>query len=296
MSGALVLGFPEYAGPAQALAAALDLPFQEVALHRFPDGESLVRLPQPLARHVVMCRSLNQPNDKLIELLLAARTARDLGTERITLVAPYLAYMRQDTAFNAGEAVSQRLIGAFLAELVDALICVDPHLHRVPDLAQVLPGRHAVALSSAATMGGFLRERHIEALLLGPDLESRQWVSTLAEAAGLSYAIASKVRGGDRSVTVTLPEQDFSGRDVVIVDDVISTGVTVAEAARLLRAAGARSVRCLVTHALFAPGAEERLTKSGIEAIWSSDSIVHPSNVVALADCLSDAVRAQLSR
>jgi ribose-phosphate pyrophosphokinase len=214
----------------------------------------------------------------------------------ITLVAPYLAYMRQDTAFNPGEAVSQRLVGEFLAGLVDALVCVDPHLHRVSDLAQVLPGRQAVALSSAATMGRFLRERQIQALLLGPDVESRQWVSTLAEAAGLTYAVASKVRAGDRSVTVTLPEQDVGGRDVVIVDDVISTGVTVAEAARLLRAAGARSVRCLVTHALFAAGAEERLAKAGVDAIWSSDSIAHASNAVALAACLGEAVREQLSR
>lgn len=295
MDDAAILGFPDYSGPARALAATLDLPYREAAVHRFPDGESLVRLPRPLARHLVICRSLNQPNDKLVELMLTARTARELGVARITLVAPYLAYMRQDTAFNPGEAVSQRHIGAFLAELVDALICVDPHLHRVSDLGQVLPGRQAVALSSAATMGRFLRERDIKALLLGPDLESRQWVSTLAEAAGLTYAVASKVRAGDRSVKVTLPDQDVSGRNVVIVDDVISTGVTVAETARLLRARGSHSVRCLVTHALFAAGAEERLAQAGIEAIWSSDSIAHPSNAVALAPCLSDAVRAQLA-
>ncbi|MCZ4328253.1 ribose-phosphate pyrophosphokinase-like domain-containing protein, partial [Brachybacterium paraconglomeratum] len=84
-------------------------------------------------------RSLDQPNEKLVELLLAARTARTLGAPHLTLVAPYLPYMRQDIAFSPGEAVSQRIVGPFLASLVDAVITVDPHLHRVASLRDVVP-------------------------------------------------------------------------------------------------------------------------------------------------------------
>ena len=86
----LVLGFPEYLPQAQRLAVALNVQLQEVYLHQFPDGESLLRLPVDLPEHIVICRSLNQPNDKLIELLLCAKTARQQGVKRITLVAPYL--------------------------------------------------------------------------------------------------------------------------------------------------------------------------------------------------------------
>ncbi len=108
--------------------------WSKYALHHFPDGESLIRLPPSLPEHVIVCRSLNQPNDKLIELLLCATTARELGAKRLTLVAPYLSYMRQDIANQPGEAVSQRIVGKLLAELFDDVLTVDPHLHRISSL------------------------------------------------------------------------------------------------------------------------------------------------------------------
>ena len=96
----LLLAFPDYCHQSQRLAAELNIPFESVEVHRFPDGESLIRLPTALPEHVILCRSLNRPNDKLIELLLFAKTARELGAKRITLVAPYLCYMRQDKQFQ----------------------------------------------------------------------------------------------------------------------------------------------------------------------------------------------------
>jgi len=115
----LVLGFPEYAEQARRFAAKAKLDYAQVQVHRFPDGESRVRLPADLPPRIYFCRSLDRPNYKLVELVLAAQTARDLGAEDLTLVAPYLCYMRQDTAFEPGEAVSQRIIGRMLAELFD---------------------------------------------------------------------------------------------------------------------------------------------------------------------------------
>jgi len=286
-----VLGFPDYEPQARALAAALDAPFEVIDLHHFPDGESRLRLPPLLPDHVVLCRSLDHANDKLVELLLAAESARKLGATRLTLVAPYLCYMRQDKAFHPGEAVSQQIIGRFLAGLFDSLITVDPHLHRVQNLMEAVPAKRAIALSAAPAMGTFLAARAGCPLLVGPDRESEQWVRAVAAPGSLHYVVANKVRHGDQSVEVHLPEHDYVDLDVVLVDDVASTGRTLVMAARALREAGVRRIDVLVTHALFVGDALELLKAAGVKEIWSSDSVPHPSNAFALASDLAGAVK-----
>jgi ribose-phosphate pyrophosphokinase len=288
----MILGFAEDATAARRLAECASMPYAEVEIHRFPDGESLVRLPESLPPHTVLYRSLHQPNGKLVELELAAATALTLGAERLTLVAPYLCYMRQDIAFLPGQAVSQRIIGALLARHFDTLITVDPHLHRTHRLADAIPLRRAVALSAAPLMADWLGSRGRRPLLIGPDEESAQWVGAIAGAAGLDYGVARKQRLGDREVRIRLPELPVTDRDIVLVDDVASTGQTLAEAARGLTAAGAASVRVLVTHALFVEGAVDALRASGISEICSTDSVPHPSNRLHLDRLLSAALLA----
>lgn len=285
-----VLGFEDYRIQGEALAVALGLPFSTIEVHRFPDGESKVTLPADIDEELIICRSLNRPNDKLVELLLAVGTARKAGAKQITLVAPYLCYMRQDIAFHPGEAVSQQIVGAFLAELFDAVITVDPHLHRIDKLSQAIPSGDAVALSAAEPMGAFLAEQIDAPLLLGPDAESEQWVHAIAEPAGLPFAVATKERLGDREVRVKLPALDYSRYEVILVDDMISTGRTLIDVARQLKQCGAPRIHCLVTHALFSDDVTDALHQAGIEHIWSSDSIPHPSNVVALSGLLAQAL------
>lgn len=286
-----VLGFPGYLGQAEALARALDVPLGEVDLHSFPDGETRVRLPVELDAHLVFCLSLDQPNDKLIALLLAARTARESGARRLTLVAPYLCYMRQDKAFSPGEAVSQRIVGDFLSGLFDDLVTVDPHLHRVHELAEAVPVKRAVALSAAGLLGQFFAERRSRPLLVGPDQESEQWVRAVAEPAGLDYVVATKSRRGDRSVSIQLPQGDYAGREAVLLDDIASTGRTLAVAAGALREAGVARIDVAVTHALFVGDGLEAIKAAGVADVWSSDSVSHPSNAVPLAPLLAGAVR-----
>lgn len=259
--------------------------------HRFPDGELRVRLPPALPPAVAVYRSLHQPNEKLVELLLLAPAARELGAQRLWLVAPYLAYMRQDMAFSPGEVVSQRQVGRWLASVFDGLITVDPHLHRVATLAAAVPLAHAQALSAAPLLAQTVAARRPGALLLGPDEESEQWVRQAAAAAGLQAAVCRKVRHGDRDVQVQLPPLDVRGRAVVIVDDMASTGRTVAQAAAALRAAGAASVDVAVTHALFVGDALAAMRAAGVGEVWSTDSVPHASNAVFLAPLLADALQ-----
>jgi len=287
----MLLHFDDERGLARRIATASRLPPAAIARHRFPDGELKLTLPARVPRRIVMLRSLHQPNEKLLELLLAAQTARELGAREVTLVAPYLAYMRQDCAFTPGEAVSQRHVGAFLASLFDRLITVDPHLHRVAELGDIAPGADAIAISAAPLIGRFLRTRVDNPLLVGPDSESAQWVESVAAVCGCEWAVCRKERSGDRAVRIHLPALRFDGRRVVLVDDVASTGQTLAEAARALLAAGATRVDVAVTHALFAGDAAATLVAAGVQSVWSTDSIAHPSNATGVAPLVARALR-----
>ncbi len=286
----LILGFPDYREQAQHLASRTGLDYAEVEIHHFPDGESRVRLPAGLGERVILCRSLDHPNDKLIELALTAAAARELGVHHLTLVAPYLCYMRQDKAFRPGEAISQPIIGQLLADWVEELITVDPHLHRVPRLEDAIPVKRAHCLTAAPLMADFLA-RELEApLLVGPDEEARQWVSAIAAHAGLDYRVGAKERHGDREVEVHFPDPPPPGRHLVLVDDVASTGHTLENAVAALASSLPASLSVLVTHALFLEGTLERLRQAGVTHIWSTDSIPHPSNRLALAPLLASAL------
>ena len=288
----MILAFNDYLGQAQRLAKRLDTPLTEVSLHHFPDRESFIRLPPSLPEHVIICRSLNQPNDKLIELLLCATTARELGAKRLTLVAPYLCYMRQDFANQPGVAVSQRIIGKMLANLFDDVLTVDPHLHRISSLDQAIPIKNAISLTAADEIGRFLKQKLDYALLLGPDSESEQWVANIAKKIGFDYCIAHKERQGDKRIKMSLPTHKFFNKTVVIIDDITSTGRTLGMAAGLLQAAGAGDIYAVVTHPLFCGDAEAHILQTGIKTIWSTDSIDHPTSCIKLDALLANAIKA----
>lgn len=286
-----LLGFDDEWALACKIADAIGWPLLRIERHVFPDGEIQLRLPAQLPDRVVLLRSLNDPNTKLIELLLAARTARELGARHLTLVAPYLAYMRQDVAFHPGEAVSQRIVGQYLADLFDAVITVDPHLHRTHHLQEAVPTAQAWVLSAAPLLSDFAFQWCPDLLLVGPDEESEQWIAQASRQHQLDHAVCRKIRHGDRQVDIVLPDMPVTGRAVVLLDDIASSGQTLAQAARLLSQAGARSVDVAVTHALFSGDALQRILDAGVGRVWSTDSVVHSSNCVSIASLVVGALQ-----
>jgi ribose-phosphate pyrophosphokinase len=291
MSDTRVLYFDDEAEAACRFAETAGFSSAVVDRHRFPDGELKLRLPASLPAKVIVYRSLVNPNEKLIELLFVAQTARQLGASDLTLIAPYLAYMRQDIAFQEGEVVSQKIIGRFLAQVFDSLATIDPHLHRVATLEEASPVKRAITLSGAPLLGDYISRQIPDAFLLGPDSESAQWIASAAKKHGFDHAVCEKIRRGDKDVQVQLPAVDLKGRRVVILDDVASSGRTIAKATHAALEAGASSVDVAVTHALFADDALQVIREAGVRHIWSTDCIAHESNVVSIAAMLAEALR-----
>lgn len=297
MSKAAIQCLPSGAADAKRLALLLGRPLQEIALHRFPDGEIRVTV-GPAASTTIIYASLDQPNDKLIAILFAAEALRRAGATRLVLVAPYLCYMRQDAAFGDGEAISQKAVGRLIAGIVDRVITVDAHLHRTTDIRAVFPGIEAENLSATPAIANALRLTGIDpaTIVAGPDAESRPWVSDLAGQLGLTHMVAQKIRRGDRSVEISFAEAaSIAGRPVLLVDDIVSSGGTLIACAKALTAAGATAVDAIMTHALFPPDMATKFASAGIRSIRSTSSVPHPTNAIPLDELLAAALRGEVN-
>ena len=300
---------------ADDLAALLPAERVPATVRHFPDGESHVRVEGLVqGREAFIVCTLNRPDAKLVPLLLLACALRDAGARRVGLVAPYLAYMRQDRRFQHGETVSALHVAAWISRHVDWLVTVDPHLHRIKELSQVysVPTR---VVHAAGAVAAWIKEQVPEPLLIGPDEESAQWVGDIAQRLGAPHIVLSKTRRGDREVEVSAPGLNLAmardpahdpareatrdpahwrGHAPVLVDDIVSSASTMIEAVGLLRRADLAAPVCVAVHALFAQSAFEDLRAAGAADIVSCDSIGHPSNRIKLAPDIAQGVRALL--
>lgn len=287
----IVFALPGGDAFAARLSRAIGAELAPLSMHRFPDGETLVRLEADVSgRCVVFAGSLDQPDDKTMPLLFAADAARDLGATKIILVAPYLGYMRQDKRFQPGEAITSRTYAALISAAVDALITVDPHLHRYHSLDEIyrIPTR---VVASAPLIAKWVRDNVADPLLIGPDSESAQWVAEVASVIDAPYTVLQKIRRGDRDVSISLPDAaQWLAKNPVLIDDIISSGHTLIEAAASLQSAGLGPPICVGVHALFAQDAYQRLLASGVSRVVTCDTVPHISNAISVVDAVAQAI------
>lgn len=264
-----------------ALGASIAFEPGVLETRRFPDGEAYVRIDTPVeGRPVAVLCTLAHPDPVFLTLWYAARTLRELGAGRVGLIAPYLAYMRQDRSFQPGEAVSSRHFAALLSSAFDWLVTADPHLHRYRALAELYPIA-AFAVECAPALSAWLRANVHHPIVIGPDAESEQWVVAVARKAGAPYLLLEKSRRGDRDVVIRLPDLDRArGHTPVLVDDIVSSGRTMAEAVRELVAAGMASPVCIGVHALLDDEAHAALLHAGAARVVTTNTITHRTNAI----------------
>lgn len=292
----ILVPFPEMKTLARSLAPALDADLCPLDWHRFPDGESLMTLPDDMRdADVAILATLRDPDRLALPLRFAAQTARELGARNVGLIAPYLGYMRQDRRFHDGQAVSAKLFAGFLAESFDWLVTVDPHLHRIARLEDIF-SIPAERVASAPLLAKWIRTNLPDAVLLGPDSESQQWVTEVARLAARPYEVLRKIRTGDHEVDISVPESAalLEGTPVIL-DDIASSGRTMARAVEQLLAAGTGSPVCLAIHAVFAEGAHDVIMSAGAARIVTTDTIPHPSNAIGTAAVLAKSLRSFVS-
>ena len=290
----LILPLPGNEAFAAQLAGALGGELGRIETRHFPDGESYVRLHgDPSGRAVDLVCTLARPDPQFLPLVFAADAARELGASAVNLVAPYLAYMRQDIRFQPGECISSLSFARLLSSTFDTLLTVDPHLHRHPTLASLYTIPTAT-LHAAPLLADWIAANVPAPLVVGPDEESEQWAGAIAARIGVPHVVLRKVRHGDRSVEIQVPDlAAHRDRTPVLVDDIASSGRTLAVATHQLVGQGLRQPECVVVHALLDEAAYAEL--SGVfSRVTSTDAVPHPSNRIALAPLLADALRRNL--
>ncbi|MEW4461930.1 ribose-phosphate pyrophosphokinase [Labrenzia sp. MBR-25] len=292
----ILIPFPEMTALAHDIGGSMGAKVRQLGLHRFPDGESLVTLPDGLdGADVGFVATLRDPDHMALPLRFAAATAREMGACRVGLIAPYLGYMRQDKSFLPGQAVSAPLFADFLCQSFDWLLTVDPHLHRIARLEDIFRVP-AMRVATARSIATWISREVPDAILLGPDSESRQWVAEVAGMAGRPFEVLQKSRSGDRLVEVSVPDGvDLRQGTPVILDDIASSGRTMVRVVERVLAAGVRPPVCILIHAVFAGSAYHEIRSAGAARIVSTDSIPHESNAIYLGEMIGQAVSAFLA-
>jgi ribose-phosphate pyrophosphokinase len=292
MSAPLIVALPGNEDLAQRLARGLGAELAATDFRRFPDGESYVRFDTGVTgRSLVLACTLHRPDEKLLALMFAAMNARELGATRVGLVAPYLAYLRQDKRFKPGEAVTSTLFARLLSANLDWLVTIDPHLHRLSALDAIYPIETRV-LHAAHPVARWIAQHVSRPLLIGPDAESEQWVAAIAAECGAPHIVLEKRRRGDRTVDISVPDmQPFQDHVPVLVDDIISSARTMIETLSQLRNAGMRPATCVGMHAVFGAEAYGDLRAAGAERIATTNTIPHETNDIDVTSLLVDAVR-----
>src|SRR6266702_85182 len=287
----LLIPLPGNEAMAHALARSLGAELGHVELHKFPDAETYIRLLSDIdPRQIVIVCTLDRPDDKILPLLFLAATARGLGARTIGLVAPYLAYMRQDRRFNPGEAVTSRQIARLLSDAFDWLATVDPHLHRYSSLSEIYRIPTEVA-HAAPLISEWIRANVQVPLIIGPDSESEQWVSAVAKEVGAPYTVLQKIRHGDRDVEILVRDaSSIADRTPVFVDDIISSGRTMIEATRLISTKTTKPPVCVAVHGIFADNSDLLLAKAGARVV-TSNSVAHATNGIDIGPLLTPAIR-----
>jgi ribose-phosphate pyrophosphokinase len=267
----LIFAMPGNEPIVEHLASLLEVPTGSLEIRRFPDGESYVRIITPVAgSSAVLTATLVEPNSKILPLLFAANTLRELGAARVGLIAPYLAYMRQDRRFSEGESVTSHHFAALLSQAFDWLVTVDPHLHRIRDLSEIYAIPTAVA-HAAPNLAAWIGANVQSPFFIGPDTESRQWVAAVANLCNAPWSCLRKIRLGGRKVELQSDLLSISQDSTpVVLDDIVSSGETMLQAVRLLGKQTRVPPLCVAVHGLFSELSDAALEAEGARLVCTN--------------------------
>jgi ribose-phosphate pyrophosphokinase len=274
---------------AAKIAKELECPLTSIETRRFPDGERYIRINGKLDHEVVVVQSTGYPQDEnLMELFLILKNLKSMGIEKIKVVIPYFGYGRQERRFKSGEAVSAVIIADLLeAAGADEIFCINLHEENITEFFQI-PVHN---LSAMPIIANHFKENLDNPVIIAPDKGALGFAKEIAEILGCEYDYLEKTRISPEIVETKPKNLDVKGKDAVIIDDIISTGGTIVNAARILMEHGASKVVVSCVHPVLVEDALLKIFAAGVDDVVSTDTLLSDVSVISVAQLVADAIK-----
>ena len=266
---------------AEDLSIELDAPLADTISKRFPDEEFYMRIKDNISGEDVVIVQTTYPDKNIIELFLLQNAAKEAKAKTITVVIPYFGYARQDKKFEDGEPISAKALASLIGLNADNIITVDPHKEYILDFFST----QAYSCSAVPEISKYLVDKDID-MILAPDKGAINRVKNASKIIGCDYDYMEKTRIDGETIEIKPKNLDAKNKNVAIIDDIISTGGTMAKSIHELKKHNAKDVYVACTHGLFAGDAVKKLLSAGCSEIISTDSIISKFSKVKIAPCI----------
>ena len=271
---------------AEELSHILKIPIANTISKRFPDTELYVRILDKIINEHVIIIQTTYPDQNLVELFLLQNAVKEAGAKKITVVIPYYGYARQDTLFQTGEAISAKAIAKLISVNADLVLTVDPHKEHILDFFTTT----ANSCTAVPEIASYLKQKNLD-LILAPDKGALNKAKQASNIVGCDFDYIEKTRIDGKTVEIKPKSLDVKNKNVGIIDDIISTGGTMAKSIKELKIQGATKVYVSCTHGLFAGDAIKKLSQSGCDEIIATDTILSDYSTVKVASSIAPFIK-----
>lgn len=267
---------------AEDLSKKLGAPLAGTISRRFPDDEFYVRVMDDISGEHAIIVQTTYPDPNIVELFLLQNAVKESGAKEISVVIPYFGYARQDTKFENGEPISAKAMAGLIGLNADRVITVDPHKEHILKFFST----SAFSCSAVPELAKYLKKKDID-MVLAPDKGALDRAKKASEIIGCDFDYMEKTRIDGETIEIKPKKLDAQNKNAAIIDDIISTGGTMAKSIQELKKDGAKNVFVACTHGLFAGDAVKKLNSAGCNEIISTDTVQGKFSKVKIAPCIS---------
>lgn len=268
------------------LSKSLKIPIINRTIKRFPDGELYIRIKDNIRNENIILIQNTYPDINIIELFLLQDALKESGANKIITIIPYFGYARQDKIFQKGEVISAKTLAKLISINSNEIMTIDPHKEHIMNFFQI----SASSISAINDLSIYLKDKNLD-IILAPDKGAIERVKKAAKIINCDYDYMEKTRINEYKIQIKPKNLDVKNKKIAIIDDIISTGGTMAKSIYELKKQKAKKVYIACTHGLFVGDAILKLNSAKCDEIISTDTILNKFSKVKIANSIAKFIK-----